>query len=141
MRTLPWRCAFSACVLGLAAAACIEPPVTVVEPLRVINWSPASGAVCVDASAQILVTFSDDIDTETLTGASLQVVDADGPVDATIGYDKTTYTATLTPSSDLTLETLYTVEATTEVTGTQQGPLPADVRSVFETVGRFGCTP
>lgn len=128
-------------LLSALTAACVEPPTVVVQPLRVINWAPASGTVCVDVAAEVYVTFSDDILTETLTDESLVLLAAAGPISATQTYDKTSFTARLSPATALDYGTVYTVRATTDVAGGDQGPLPVELESSFQTVGRNGCAP
>ena len=128
-------------VLVASAVACGEPPSVVVQPLRIVNWSPGSGAVCVDPGTRILVTFSDDILLDTLTAENFQLLDSGGGVGGTIGYDKPTFTASLAPATTLDWARLYTVTVKRAVSSSEQGTLPVDVSSSFMTVARVGCTP
>ena len=132
---------FEAVLVLLWAAACVEPPTVVVQPLRVINWAPASGAICVDPNAEVLVTFSDDLALDSLNAESLFVASSDGPLAATQGYDKPTFTARLTLAAPLDFGRLYTITARRAIEGGEQGPLPVDLSSSFQTVRRTGCTP
>ncbi|MBW2459627.1 MAG: hypothetical protein JRI68_34355, partial [Deltaproteobacteria bacterium] len=54
-------------VIFLGGAACVDPTSVVIEPLRVINWAPASGAFCIDVGATVSGTFSDDLQPDTVT--------------------------------------------------------------------------
>ncbi len=131
-------------VVSLAAVlvtACAEPSTVVIQPLRIINWSPGSGAVCVDPAAQVFVTFSDDLVTTSFGGGAIALRDSDGPVDTTLSYDKPTFTAHLAPVAALDFGRLYTVVVADTVAGTNDGPLPVELSSSFQTVGRTGCTP
>jgi hypothetical protein len=123
------------------AGACANPTAIVVEPLRVINWSPASGAFCIGVDTTVAATFSDDIDPASLTAATFHLNDASGPVAATLDYDKASFTAKLTPSAKLTFDQLYTIVAGSGLRGTAEGRLAIDLDASFMTVERTGCTP
>jgi hypothetical protein len=77
-------------------------------PPTVINFS--SG--CVPANGPITVTFSEDIDSSTLSGSTFIV---DG-VTGTVSYDPVTHIASFTPNSPLTPGATYNVTITTGVT-------------------------
>lgn len=131
-------------ILLLAAslgAACVDPTSVVIEPLRVINWSPASGAFCVDINAAVSATFSDDLEADSLSAESFYMRDADGNVDTTVTYDAATFTARLQPAAALAFDTLYTVVAAQGIRGRDQGGLAVELDASFQTVARYGCTP
>jgi hypothetical protein len=130
--------------IGLAVAvatACTNPTSIVIEPLRVINWSPASGSFCIETDVTIYATFSDNVEADSLTADSLYLLDSDGNVEATLAYDEQNYTARLTPSDPLDFGRVYTVVATTEIRSTEKGRLPVELETSFQTVPRTGCTP
>ncbi len=134
-----WR--WSVSILLVCCGACAEPPTVVVQPLRVINWSPAGGAVCVDTVTKVLVTFSDDIELSTLTPESLRVVTADGnAVASTLGYDKTTLTASLTFAAPFEFDRVYNIVIDDTVESANQGQLGVELSSSFQTIKRTGCT-
>jgi hypothetical protein len=125
--------------IAITVAACADPTSIVIEPLRVINWSPGSGAFCVDVNAAIAATFSDDLVADSLTSESLYVLYAGGTVDAALSYDEAVYTARLTPDEPLSFDTLYTIVATKEIRGREQGRLAVDLEASFLTRARQGC--
>jgi hypothetical protein len=76
-------------------------------PPSVINHSPGSGATNVSTISPVTATFNEDIQPSTL---SFTLKDGSGnTVPATLGYNSSNYTATLTPSSPLNPGTTYTV--------------------------------
>ncbi len=129
-------------VLGVMAnVACVQPESIVLEPLRIVNWAPASATTCVDTDVDILVTFSSDLDPNSLTGDSLELINAEGRVSTTITYDPDTYTVTLTPDENLAYDTLFAVRAQTGITTIDADNLPVNLDSSFQTTGRLGCSP
>ncbi len=132
---------WAAVLFGFAAAACVDPLAVVLKPLSVINWEPSSGATCVDARAVVQVTFSDDLDIDTLTAQSFRLVDAAGPVLAELDYDQRVQTASLTPVESLQFGRQYAIMVSEVVSGLEEGPLPADLEARFKTAGRVSCTP
>lgn len=115
--------------LSNLALGCAETPTIVVQPLRVINWSPGSGAICVDTGFDVHVTFSDDIVVDTINDQTLQLLDSGGPVAVTSSYDKTTFTVALVPDQALDYGRLYNLVAKTGIEGASQGPLPVELGS------------
>lgn len=128
-------------VVAVAATACTNPTSIIIEPLRVINWSPASGSFCIETDVTIYATFSDNIEADSLTTESLYLLDSDGTVAVTLSYDEQNYTARLTPTDPLEFGRVYTVVATTDIRSTEKGRLPVELEASFETVPRTGCTP
>jgi len=127
--------------MGLLLTACVDPPGLVVQPLRVINWLPAGGAICVGVNTTVRATFSDDIVTGSLDEESFQLLSPDGAVPGSVGYDKQTYTASFTPTDALGFGRLHTVALSTAIRGADQGALAVELSSSFVTVERQGCTP
>lgn len=124
----------------IAAAACTNPTSIILEPLRVINWSPGSGSFCIETDLTLYVTFSDDVQSETLTTESLYLRDVEAVVPTTLTYDEVNYTARLVPGDLLAYDTLYTVVATTDIRSAEAGRLPVELAATFRTVPRLGCT-
>jgi hypothetical protein len=75
-------------------------------PPTVTATSPATGASGISPGATVTVTFSQAIDATTLTTSTFGVQGLSG---ATVTYNSTTYTATLTPGSPLAASTAYNV--------------------------------
>jgi hypothetical protein len=131
-------------VLGsslLIALGCTQPTSVIIEPLRVINWSPSAGAFCVDVAAQIRITFSDDLDPASVTADAIVLRDSAGPIAGALTYDAVTFTARFVPDAPLLFETQYTAIVTTGVRGVNVGRMPVDLEAAFMTVPRYGCTP
>jgi hypothetical protein len=79
----------------------------------VADVSPADGATEVDASTLVLATFSEPMDGASITGSSFTLAGDDGqPVAASVGYDDTTWTATLEPDVALAPNAVYTATVT-----------------------------
>lgn len=131
-------------ILGAAiatTAACTSPTSIVIEPLRVINWSPAAGSFCIPTDATIFATFSDNVELDSLTEESFHLLDSAGTVPAAIAYDEPNFTVTLTPTDALAFATVYTIIAATEIRSADMGRLPVQVSASFQTVARGGCIP
>jgi len=121
----------------LIAVGCEETEVGVEinKPVVVTDISPAAGSVDVPLDANVLVTFSEDIDRATLTAGSFYLEGPAGVVAAAISYDRASFTATLDPDADLGHSWDCTVTLTTgvrAVDGSQ--PLNQKVTSAFRTI-------
>jgi hypothetical protein len=128
------------CLVGMSG--CVEPPTVVVQPLRVINWSPASGSICIDPNATVHVTFSDDLVTTTVTSSAVQLLDAgDTAVAGELDYDSQTFTVSFVPAAALAYGSEYSVAVSESVEGTLQGALLVELRSTFTTIASGGCVP
>jgi hypothetical protein len=119
---------------------CGEPTAIVIEPLRIIAWSPAAYP-CVDPGVTVRAVFSADLDPATLSAASFSLLDTDGVVPTTIEYDSATSTASLQPVERLAFDRSYTASATEVISSLDRGGLPAPVASSFHTISRSGCLP
>ncbi len=75
----------------------------------VTSTSPINGATGVSQGASITVTFNEAIDSSTVGAATFELRDAGAPVSATVSYNASTRTASLTPVASLTPLTQYTV--------------------------------
>jgi hypothetical protein len=75
----------------------------------VVAITPASGAKQVSATAPVTVTFSKAVDPTTITSSDFFLKDPGGNlVAATLSYNASTFTATLTPNAPLSPFTTYT---------------------------------
>jgi hypothetical protein len=103
-------------------------------PLAVTGRSPAAQATGVAPSTLVRATFSRAVDPTTVTPQTFTVSPpGGGAVAATVSYDATTTTATLTPSAPLALGTTYTVRVATGVKAADGSALPSDVTWTFAT--------
>jgi len=107
------------------------PPVDNTAP-TVASYTPAAGSVDVDVNPSISVTFSEAIDSTSLTANTFKLIDGhNNSVPATIVYNPLTFTATLTPSAPLANSTTYTIL----VIGTSIGVKDMAGNAVAQTVG------
>ena len=112
----------------------IVPPDT--TPPTVTGRSPASGATGVETGTTVQATFSEAMNAATMsTGFTLRDA-TNTQVAANVSYDSATFTATLTPSSSLTLGQTYTVivKGSSGVKDTALNALAADVTWSFTTM-------
>ena len=84
------------------------PPSDTTPPM-VNSTSPLNNATGIASTANVSATFSEDMDRSTLTTSSFTLTkqNSTSPLAATVGYDSTTKTATLDPSSDLAANATY----------------------------------
>jgi Domain of unknown function (DUF4082)/Bacterial Ig-like domain/Glycosyl hydrolases family 16 len=110
-------------------------------PPTVSAVAPASGATGVSAGTVVKATFSKAMDPMTITTTTFQLRNAaNALVAASVSYDGTTLTATLTPSSALGGGTTYTATVKGGATGVKDlagNALAADVSWSFTTVASF----
>ncbi len=88
-------------------------PVPDFIPPAIISTSPTDGTVNAPFTATISVSFSEEMETNSLTPASFTVSDETGSIDGTVQYSGST--ATFTPTAGLFFETSYTATITTDV--------------------------
>jgi hypothetical protein len=93
-------------------------------PPTVTSVAPLAGATGVLPNASVTVTFSEPIDTTTITAATFQLHDPSGnPVAATVSYNAATETATLAPVSPLGASSgYYTALVQGGATGSKTSP-------------------
>ena len=100
---------------------------------------PAAGANCVDATADIQITFSAAPNPTTVNSTNIQVTGQNsGTVAGTLTYNSTSYTATFTPLAALTSNETFTVTVTSVVSSSGVG-LQTPFTSTF-TTGPCGAT-
>jgi hypothetical protein len=85
---------------------CPEPePVTPELLKRMMDWL---GALGVNLYKPLAATFSEALDPSTVNSTTFTLINADGAVSATVGYDNSARTATLTPDVSLSPVKRYT---------------------------------
>jgi len=103
-----------------------------------VSKTPASGATGVASSTTVTATFSEDMQTASLTAATITLVrqSTGTAVTASVAYNAATLTATLTPSAALAASSLYTATVKGGAGGVKDvagNPLAADVVWTFTT--------
>jgi len=127
LRTLP--------LIALTLTGCKE-PVVVQSYLALVNISPASGSAGVNVDAQIIATFSEDLDADTVDAQTTYMEDQDRlPVVATVAYDEATWSIFIVPETTLAEDMAYTVTFTRDIAGIESGALGAVINSDFATGG------
>ncbi len=103
-------------------------------PPVIVSRSPASTASNVSVLKPITATFDESIDPTTLKSSTFVLRDAsNATVPATVSYDDSTFTATLTPSSPLAPSTQYTATVSGSVTDLAGNALGPNVSWSFTT--------
>jgi len=124
-----------ALLLALSLTGCKE-PLVVQSYLAMVNISPASGAAGVDVDTQIIATFSEELDPDTVDAQTVYVEDQDMmPVVVTVTYTEESQSILITPESALSEDTRYTVTFSQEIAGLASGPLGSAISSDFSTEG------
>jgi hypothetical protein len=101
---------------------------------QVTARTPVSGATNVDQATTVTATFSTAMDAATISGSTVKLASAGGTaVPATVSYNSSTRTVSLTPSSLLSPSTSYTATLTTGLRSDDETPLPAAVSWSFST--------
>ena len=121
---------------GNALASAVTWSFTTQAPVapEVTSTFPIAGVDNVSPSARPRAVFSRSLDPATVTASSFTLQRPDGStVPATVSYDDSTRTATLTPTGDLAFSTLYTARLTTAITAVDGVPLAAPHSWSFTT--------
>ncbi len=105
----------------------------VVAP-TVTSVSPGNGATSVALSSSVVVSFSEPMDRATLTASSIRLSDGATPVPVALAIAADDRSVTLTPSSPLTENTLYTVSVDAGVRDKAANALTAAFASTFRTI-------
>jgi O-glycosyl hydrolase len=119
----------------------------------VTSFTPSNGSTGVAANTTLTATFSEAMTASTITASTFTLTPQGGAaVGATVSYNATTFTATLTPNAPLAPSTTYTATVTTGAVGvtgsaladgnswsftTAAGPVPT-VAAVTPTSGTTG---
>jgi hypothetical protein len=99
-----------------------------------VSGAPAAGTVGVSKNTTVTAVFSRAVDATTISSSTIRLRAADSSlVPATVTYDPSSLTATLTPNALLNASAIYTLEVTTGVLGSDGGYLGAQVSRSFTT--------
>ena len=80
--------------------------------------TPGNGSTGVAAGTPVTATFSEAMNASTITASTFTLTPQGGAaVSATVSYNTTTFTATLTPNAPLAASTIYTAAVSTGVVG------------------------
>jgi YVTN family beta-propeller protein len=104
----------------------------VVRP-AVAGVYPAAGTTNVGLFSQVIVTFTEPIDTNTVNPATLSVSSISGPVSGLMTYVKNNSAALFTPDRPLDGSRAYTISATTGIADVHGNPLQSPFSSTFTT--------
>jgi hypothetical protein len=105
------------------------------QPPAVATTSPAVGASDIALDDQVVVSFSRDLDPDTVTTDNMFIMPASGGGhrDATISYDTTSRTVTLVPATPLSPSVTYRVTVKRDVRSPHGVPMDADFVFDFTT--------
>lgn len=134
---LTWMAAnFWVDVIFVPAGADTTPP-------AVSLVSPTNGGTAVPVSSVVSATFNEAMQSASLTASTFTLRNASNQlVTATVSYNTSNLTATLTPASPLATNTVYTARLTGGSTGVKDAagnPLTADYTWSFTTAASAGC--
>lgn len=113
------------------------------QPPSVTSKSPAASATGVSTGTKVTATFDRTVLASSVTSQTFTLTVGGQPVAASVSYDATTRTATLTPSSRLSGATQYQATLTTGIKATDNTPMTSNVSWTFTTnpslsvTGRF----
>ncbi|MCZ3389635.1 MAG: Ig-like domain-containing protein [Actinomycetia bacterium] len=108
-------------------------PATETVPPTVTVTSPADGASGVAATVTPAATFSEAMDASTINGTSVTLSGPSGAVAASVGYNSTSFVATLTPSAPLATGASYTATVSTGVKDVAGNAMSNSVSWTFAT--------
>lgn len=113
----------------------------IVSP-SVVSYTPANLAVGVDPTGSVTVTFSEEINSETVLGKNIYLVKNGEvvPVPASLSLSEDKKTVTLDPSETLANNSTYEVKVTTGVTDVAGNPLSEEKNWSFTTSGSYSFT-
>jgi methionine-rich copper-binding protein CopC len=102
--------------------------------LSVTGVNPANGSTGVNPANPVVVTFNQALNAATVTSATVQLLDSNNnPVTATLTYNSTADSVTITPSSSLLTNTNYTVQVIGGSSGVQAASGGATLGSTFSS--------
>ncbi len=118
---------------GTALSSPVTWSFTTRAALTVTSQTPAPQATGISPNAAVRAVFSRAANPTTITGQTFTLTDPNGnSVPATVSYDSSTNTASLTPTAPLALQTTYTATVTA-VTATDGGTLASPISWAFTT--------
>ncbi len=106
-------------------------------PPTISSVTPANGATNVPTSASITIAFSEALNAATVNSSTIKLLSGSTSVAATVSYDATNRTATITPNVALTNSTVYSVSIlgiTSGIKDVAGNPLAQTFTSTFTTV-------
>jgi hypothetical protein len=112
----------------------VETPADTTAP-TVVSTVPANGASNVAVDTTVTVTFSEAMKASTITTGSFTLVADSTSVSGSVSYNSGTYTATFTPSADLSEDTTCTATLSTAITDAAGNPLASAYSWSFDTIG------
>lgn len=124
----------------MLAFHCATTEVEVLAPLTVVSIGPSHGAIGIDPSTTVVMTFARPLDASTVTSAScyLSALDAGGApttvVDATRSVSDDAGSVVLTPMAPLGAVTRYRLTLTTAIADLDGEHLPTVVIAEFTTL-------
>ena len=103
-------------------------------PPTVSSTSPAASATGVAVNTTVSATFSEAMNAATITSSSFTLKAGSTPVLGSVSYNSSTYTATFTPSANLSYSTTYTATLSPAITDAAGNPLASAYSWSFTTV-------
>jgi hypothetical protein len=117
----------------LLLLAC-QSPIIAIDYLAVTALSPANEAGDVAIDAEMLVTFSEPLVSESVDDESVQLFANDGaPIPTDVTYAKDENSVIATPIDPLAYDAAYTFVISSAVEGELTGAMPSDVLTRFRT--------
>lgn len=102
----------------------------------VSSTSPTASATFVDVTSAITATFSEAMDSSTITTSTMGLTQGSRVISGTVSYNSSTKVATFTPTSALSTNTTYTLSITTGVKDSTGNAMASAYSSSF-TTGRL----
>ena len=117
----------------LLLLAC-QSPIIEVDYLAVTALSPQNEAGDIAVDAEMLVTFSEPLVSESVDDTTVLLSATDGtPIAIDVRYAETDNTVIATPMDPLAYDAAYTFVISSEVEGEETGAMPSDVLTRFRT--------
>jgi len=92
-------------------------------PPEIVSVDPEASDVDVGITENIVVSFNEPMNSETINGANFYLKSPSGTVLASVSYNPSTYAAILNPLADLQSSTIYTVYVMTGIEDASGNPL------------------
>jgi hypothetical protein len=101
---------------------------------HLVSTSPADGATGAGVATPITAKFDRSLDPVSVNAQNASLSGPNGNVPATVAYNDSTHTVTLTPSQPLAVGAQYTVTLSTGILAIDDTPLPSPISWSFTTV-------
>ncbi|MDQ1380585.1 MAG: large repetitive protein, partial [Actinomycetota bacterium] len=103
-------------------------------PPVITSRSPAANVTGVSATHSVTATFNEPMNPSTISSSTFQLLDAgSAPVPASVHYDASSRTATLTPNASLSPSVTYTAVVKSSVADASGNQMGADAQWSFKT--------